>query len=160
MDKKKLLEQLIDVVTRDLEKARQAAMASAAGATHEENKAEGNKDMRSTEAAYLARGQTIRVEELEDTLSRLRFLPTRPFTQDTPISAGALVRLENENGDDRWYWLVTGAAGYELHHSSTVITTITPQSPLGKELVERHLDDEIDLVLAGRRQQFEIVELI
>ncbi|MBN2714442.1 MAG: GreA/GreB family elongation factor [Deltaproteobacteria bacterium] len=160
MDKTGLLEQLIALVTADLEKARQAAAASAAGATHEENRAEGSKDMRATEASYLARGQTLRVEELEETLNRVRFMPVAPFLANTPISAGALVSLEDEDGGTRHYWLVAGAAGYVLLYGDKSITTITPQSPLGKELLERRVTDEVDLTIGGRRRQFEIVAVL
>ena len=157
MDKKKLLSQLIAAVTADLDKAIQAARASSEGAIHEENRAEGAKDMRSTEASYLARGQSMRVAELEDTLNRLRLMNVATFSEDAPISAGALVCLEDEAGIQRHYWLVTGAAGYTLTHQRTTVTTITTQSPLGKELVEKRLDDDVDLAVGGKRQQFEIV---
>ena len=160
MDKTNLLERLISAISTDLSRARAAADASKVGAIHEENRAEGSKDMRSTEASYLARGQAMRVEELEEALLRLSQMTLRIFGEDTPISAGAIVCLENQAGEERWYWLVSDGAGYSLTMDNTVITTITPRSPLGRELVERHLYDEIDLLRGDRQEQFEIIKLL
>ena len=47
-DRKALPGLLAAKVTDDLKKARQAALAAAEGAIHEENRAEGSKDIRST----------------------------------------------------------------------------------------------------------------
>ena len=44
------------------------AVDAAEGATHEENRAEGDKDMRSTEASYVARGHAERTVQLEQAL--------------------------------------------------------------------------------------------
>ena len=159
MNKKKLLTELTARVGEDLDKAILAAKASSEGAIHEENRAEGNKDMRSTEASYLARGQSMRVEELEDTLNRLGLMNVAPFGDDAPVSVGALVCLETEDGALNHYWLVTGAAGYELSHGDNTITTITPQSPLGKELVEKRVGDDVDLHIGGGHRQLEIVSI-
>jgi transcription elongation GreA/GreB family factor len=160
MDKRKLLKSLIHAITADLKKIQVAAQASMEGAIHEENRAEGNKDMRSTEASYLARGQAMRVAELTESLNRLHQMPLQTFNENTPVSAGALVRLETTSGRHLWYWVVTHGAGYELVYNDMVITTITPRSPLGRELVERFLDDGIDLFIGGRHEHYEIVELI
>ena len=158
-DKKALLELLIAQVTDDLYRARQAALAAAEGATHEENRAEGSKDMRATEASYLARGQVMRVEELEASLNRLRLMPLASFNAETPISAGALVCLEDEDATVKWYWLVTAAAGYRLKLRDISLTTITVQSPLGRELVERRQGDGVELFAGGRHQQLDIIEV-
>jgi len=158
--KKTLLKMLLNAITADLKKIQAAAQAAIEGATHEENRAEGNKDMRSTEASYLARGQAMRVEELTESVNRLHQMPFQTFDESTPVSAGALVCLENTSGQQLWYWVVTDGAGYELVYDDMVITTITPRSPLGRELVERFLDDEIDLFIGGRHEHFEIVEVI
>ncbi|MBN2342434.1 MAG: transcription elongation factor GreAB [Deltaproteobacteria bacterium] len=160
MDKRELHHQLIQQVSTDLEKARAAAMAAAEGATHEENKAEGRKDMRATEAAYLARGQTLRVEALEDALLRIRQVPLRRFSEDTPIAAGALIQLTDEQDSPRWVFLMPAAAGVELHDGQNIITTITTRSPLGRELVEKLLGDEIEIYLGESLQFFEITELL
>ena len=102
----------------------------------------------------------MRVEELTETLNRLHHMPLNSFNESTPVSAGALVRLENTSGQQLWYWVVTHGAGYELVYGDQVITTITPRSPLGRELVERFLDDGVDLFIGGRHEHYEIVEII
>lgn len=159
MDKKSLLQQLFQKIENDLNTARAAATATAQGATHEESKAEGSKDTRATEASYLARGQAMRVEELEETLNRLRFMRTEKFDIDTPISAGAVVCLENEKAVQRWYYLVVAGGGYELDSGKKKITTITPQSPLGKSLIEKQVSDEIEFRVGGKMQIFDIIDV-
>ena len=55
--KRALVDKLIASIKEEIERATKAARDAAEGATHVDNKPEGDKDMRSTEASYIARGQ-------------------------------------------------------------------------------------------------------
>ena len=71
-DKTAVREALEAALERALETMVNAARTTREGAIHEDSRAEGDKDMRSTEQSYLARGQAMRVEELAEQLQRLR----------------------------------------------------------------------------------------
>jgi hypothetical protein len=72
IDKRALLAALKDQLARELERSTERARDAASAATHEENRAEGDKDMRATEASYVARGHSERVLQLEQALARRR----------------------------------------------------------------------------------------
>lgn len=159
IDKTKILNLLVKQIEADLHTATIAANISAAGATHVENKAESSKDTRATEASYLARGQSIRVAQLEAALVRLRFMELPTLNNGSPICTGGVVCLEDEQGKKRRHFLVTDAGGYTLDYNDLTITTITAQSPLGKELIEKIVGDEVELFLSGKSQLFEIINI-
>ena len=79
LDKAALLKALRDRMAAALDDLERSQKATQAGATHEETRAEGPKDMRSTEASYLARGLAGRVVELTDASSRLAGTPLRAY---------------------------------------------------------------------------------
>ena len=78
-DKREILRLLLERVAADLQTMSAAQRAVVDGATHEENKPEGDKDMRSTEASYIARGQAERVREMETALAKLSSMPVLDF---------------------------------------------------------------------------------
>ena len=81
IDKRALLDALRARVSAELEASTRRARDAAEAATHEENRAEGDKDMRATEASYIARGQAERVHELESALTRLGSMPIKAFAE-------------------------------------------------------------------------------
>jgi len=142
-DKTSLITQLCDRVRSDVDTVRKSQLATQAGATHTESQAENSKDTRATESSYLARGLASRVEELEADLAKLVALTPSPVTPDEPISIGALVCLEDENGDESNYLLVPARGGETLEHAGCAVRTLTASSPLGQQLIGRSEDDEI-----------------
>ena len=89
LDKTRILQELRDRVAAQLAASTRSQQESQAGATHAETRAEDPKDMRSTEASYLARGLADRVAKLRLARARLASLEVPPFAPDAPISAGA-----------------------------------------------------------------------
>jgi transcription elongation GreA/GreB family factor len=132
--KRALVEQLIASIKDEIERAMKAAKDAAAGATHEDNKPEGDKDMRSTEAAYIARGQAARVAETVDALARLEAMPVKDFAPGARIEASALVDVEHD-GKEATYLIVPAAGGRTLELSGTKVTTLATTSPLGRALL-------------------------
>ncbi len=132
-----------------------AAKDAAAGATHEENRSEGDKDMRATEQSYIARGQAIRAEELAEHLQRLETFDFRDFSKNEAIALGALVRVLVD-GDERFFLIVPWGGGTEITVDGTKITVITPASPVGRALLGRHLGDEFELAIKGAMREWEI----
>src|SRR5690606_17653583 len=65
-DKQAVRDALRAALAKALEAMAEAARQTREGAVHEESRAEGDKDMRSTEQSYLARGQAMRAEALAE----------------------------------------------------------------------------------------------
>jgi hypothetical protein len=96
-----LKQELLGLVSRDLDTLVSALRTTRAGATHEEAKPENDKDTRALEQSYLARGQAARVEELRHAVEAISTLTTRVFDATDPVALGALATLcEADVGTD------------------------------------------------------------
>lgn len=142
MDKKKLLRLITEKLAADLEVAVRAAQTAHETATHEENVAENKYDTLGLEAAYLAAGQSRRVEEIRQALSLYRNLVLRDFDEEQGIQLTALVTLLNADGSRRTVFLGPEAAGLKIDCEGREVLVITPRSPLGQSLIGRHPGDE------------------
>lgn len=159
IDKTKLLADLRALVEVDLARITASQEDAQAGATHEENKAEGDKDMRSTEDSYLARGLAKRVSELREAVSKLSTLALRTFGDESKVSLSAVVEVEDEDGHRTRYFLAPAGGGVvlEAHPGGGIVAVVTPESPIGKALLGREVDDEIELRAKGRLKTLCIV---
>lgn len=143
-DKKAVLEALKLQLEAELERAQKRARDAAEGATHEENRAEGDKDMRATEASYVARGQAGRASEMEEAFVRVAALELLDFKPGARIAISALIELLHD-GKRLQYFLIPAAGGERLLVAGTEIQTLTPQSPLGRALLGASEGDEAEL---------------
>lgn len=146
---------------RDALAATHAAMVAsardaAAGATHEDARAEGDKDMRATEASYVARGQAMRVEALADDLARVEAMRVAPLGPDDPVQGGALVQVAIEE-DPRWLYVCARGGGTVLDVDGVAVTVVGPATPMGRALVGRHEGDDFSVRLRGAAREGEIL---
>src|SRR5690606_35513804 len=98
IDKRIVRQALLETLERELETVKAAQRLTAEGVTHEDARSEGSKDMRATEASYIARGQAQRVEALAEEIARVQAMPIRTFAEDDPVALGALVTVEGPSG--------------------------------------------------------------
>ena len=144
LDKQALLQTLKTRLETELSRAQKRAKDAADGATHEENRAEGDKDMRATEASYVARGQAGRASEMEEAFLRVSALELLSFAPGARIAISALVELE-QDGKRLHYFLVPAAGGERLQQGGVAVQTLTTQSPLGRALLGLTEGDEAEL---------------
>lgn len=162
IDKKALLSALIAQLRADLAAATEQQLRVQAGATHEENRAEGDKDMRSTETAYLARGQAQRVAELARSVGVLAATPIAPLRPDAPAAAGALVELrESTEGKPRELLclLAPSGGGLRVRQGGREVQVVTPQSPLGRALLGQRSGDWVELDSPLGLRELEVVRV-
>lgn len=113
-------------------------------AISEESRAENKYDTHSQEAAYLAEGQAKLALEIETNLTLYSTLPLHPFTAADAISVGALVEVA-ARGRSLWYFLGPRAGGLELKLEGREILVLTPQSPLGRQLLGKRVGDLLQM---------------
>jgi transcription elongation GreA/GreB family factor len=142
--KNELVAALRSALEGELANMRRAAADARAAATHEEAKPENDKDTRALEASYLAGAQAARVRELEGSLKLLDQLPLLDL-EGKPIQSTALVTLEDEDGARTTFWLAPLGGGTSLASSAGPAQVLTPQSPLGKQLLGRTEGDVIEV---------------
>lgn len=149
MSKRDLLARIVEKLSAELELITTAALATHAEATDEENKAEDKYDTRGLEASYLAHGQSKAAEEAAQAVAQFQALPARDFSAGEPISLGALVTLSGR--DTAHYFVGPRAGGTEVEIDRVSVMVITPQSPLGRQLMGRKQGDTLQLEQGGRR---------
>ena len=159
VNKRELIRQVIEQLSAELELLSRAARAAHAEATHEQSKAEDKYDTRGLEASYLARGQSRQAAEIEQAITEFEKLPLRDFGSSDPIDVGAFVELSGKR-EKSYYFIGPRAGGTEVNHDGKEILVITPQSPLGQQLVGRTQGDRIKLEIAGSRDEFRVTQVL
>lgn len=154
-DKSSLRAELLEQLAAALETARAAHAAAIEGATHPEARAENDKDTRGLEQSYIARGQAQRVAELEAAVADVTRLALRSFADDAPVAVSALVTVL-EDASERRYFIVPHGGGNVL---AGEVAVITPVSPLGRALLGKRVGDVVELAVAGKTRELEILEL-
>ena len=152
VNKRALLDRIITRLQSELDLLTRAALSTHAEATDEENKAEDKYDTRGLEASYLAIGQSKAAEEAAQAVAQFSALPARDFGPAEPVSLGALVVLET-NGRSTHYFMGPRAGGTEIEHEGGSVLVITPQSPLGRQLMGRTQGATLSLDHGGKRTQ-------
>jgi transcription elongation GreA/GreB family factor len=144
VDKRALLAELRARITAEVAAMTKIAKDAALAATHEENKPENDKDMRSTEASYIARGQAERVRVLERAVAALGSMSVREFAEGDAIQASALVDVAFKGSRTR-YLIVPVAGGMMVKADDDEIHTLATTSPLGKALLGLSEGDEAEV---------------
>lgn len=158
MKKAELVEKIIDVLKEKVSLHVVAARAAHDEAIHEDSKAEDIYDTRGLEASYLAAGQARQVEEMMEALHEYATMTVRTFAVDEPVDVGALVELELKK-ERHAYFIGPTSGGLEVEHDGQTVLVLTPQSPLGKQLVGRKKGDKLKIKIAGFVDQYDILSV-
>lgn len=158
IDKSALLLALRGHLEQELSQLLKAQRSTQEGATHEESRAENDKDTRALESTYLARGLSERVAQLENGLKATLGLKPRTFGADDPVALGALVAVEL-GPQEAFYLVAPAGAGARLNlptHlelKSQHVQIVTTKSPLGQALLGKYVDDDFEVQTPqGRRE--------
>lgn len=158
MNKQIVVQKVIDHLIHELELYHRAARAAFEEATDEHNKSESKYDTRGLEASYLARGQARQVAETEQAIAQFKSMTVAEWKPGGPIALGAYVELER--GKDRLCYLIGPCAGgTEVKHAGREILVITPQSPLGRQLLGRKEGERIPLELGGAKRDHKVASV-
>jgi len=159
VNKRALVDKVVQQLTAEVQTFFKAARAAHAEATHEQSKAEDKYDTRGLEASYLARGQSRQAAEMEQAIAEFQALPLRDFSPNDPIDVGAYVEL-NGKRENACYFIGPRAGGTEVACDGKEILVITPQSPLGQQLVGKKKGDRIKLEIAGVSEQLRVAAVL
>ncbi len=158
ISKRAIIRQITDQLGRELETLAGASRAMHADASDEQNKAEDKYDTRGLETAYLASSQARQATETEQALAAYQALALGKFTATTPIALTALVELDSK-GTRTLYFLGPKGGGIEVHLAGQEILVITPESPLGQQLMGKKVGDRIKLQTRGPADSFRVVSV-
>lgn len=158
MNKSQLLKQIVVSLTDSLGLLEKAARASHAEATHESSKAENKYDTRGLEAAYLAGGQARLAKDLVDSIKIYESLALKEFAAGEPTDLTALVELESD-GARSIYFIGPKNGGLEVEFGRKQVTVITPQSPLGQNLMGKAAGSRWTAKLGGANVKYHLVSV-
>lgn len=99
-------------------------------------------DHRCLEASLLANAQTERKKETDKVIELFKNLKVKEFSNQDCIEASALVELEHV-GKSKIFFIGPQGAGITVDYLGQEVEVITPQSPLGEELLEKRINDEV-----------------
>lgn len=158
MNKKLLLAALITRLQEEFSAVQASAAAACEAATHEESKAEDQHDTRGLEASYLAGAQAGRAADLQRLISAFRQTDLPDFGPQDPIAPGAIVELEQ--GKLKTFCLVVPqGGGLSVPFEGKTLQVVTPQSPLGEELIGRRTGAEFEVEARGGTRQYRILSV-
>jgi|ERR1043166_2661734 transcription elongation GreA/GreB family factor len=158
MNKRAIVKKIIAKLTEDMALSIKAARTAHEEATHEESKAEDKYDTRGLEAAYLAGGQARQAAETEKAIVAYETLSLQKFSAKDPIDLTALVELESD-GERIFYFLGPASGGLELDHDGKEVLVITPQAPLGQNLIAKKQGDKVKMKIGGLPVEYRVVSV-
>ena len=158
MDKAALVRRIIAQLDAELEGYSRSARTAHAEATHEQSKAENKYDTRGLEASYLAHGQSRLAATTQHARQEFAELTLRDFGSRDPIELGALVEIEGAGGRSV-YFIGPRAGGTEVVLKKRKVLVITPESPLGQELLGKKQGDRWEMAIGGTRGECRVLSV-
>jgi transcription elongation GreA/GreB family factor len=149
LNKAAIIQAIIASLHSELERYSRSARSAHAEATDEQSKAENKYDTRGLEASYLARGQSQQAQEVTRAIQEYESLELRGFRSGEPVGVGALIEIEHEGHRIR-YFLGPRAGGVDIDCDGDEIIVISPQSPIGRQLVGRKQGDTLQITIGGK----------
>lgn len=134
MKKDEVFKAIIEKLQSEFRTLMQASAEARRGAGDEESRADGKYNTQSTEANYLADGQAKQAMAVAVAARAFESLEMRDFGPGDAIGVGALVEVRMM-GEEQWFFVGPVSGGLEVTVSGKEITVITPESPLGGQLM-------------------------
>jgi hypothetical protein len=134
MNKSKIVANILDRLREEFESRSRVSKITREGGNDAGSKAEGKYDTLAIEENYLADGLARQALAAAEAIAEIEKMPPRTFSKDDPIDLGALVEIEFP-GAREWFFLAPSGGGTEVQHEGTPVTVITPESPLGSQLI-------------------------
>jgi hypothetical protein len=140
MNKEEIVASILDRLREEFENRSRVSKITREGGNDAESKAEGKYDTLAIEENYLADGLARQALAAAEAIAEIEKMPLRIFAGNDPIDLGALVQLEFP-GAMEWFFLAPSGGGTEVQHEGIPVTVITPESPLGSQLIGSRVGD-------------------
>ena len=140
MNTSEIVASILDRLREEFESRSRVSKITREGGNDAESKAEGKYDTLAIEENYLADGLAKQALAAAEAIAEIEKMPLRIFTGVDPIGLGALVEIDFP-GAREWFFLAPSGGGTEVQHEGTPVTVITPDSPLGSQLIGSRVGD-------------------
>jgi transcription elongation GreA/GreB family factor len=158
LDKVRLLDAFRALLQERLREAEAAQKLAADGTRVDGTHRPANRGERAAVSSqgYLAAGLGQRIETMQRHLMALERLDLKP---KTAVGAGSLVQFEDEEGRRAWWLLVPGGEGMALTDGAHSARVVSPESPIGRALLELEVGDETTLNRPGGAIKVDILQI-
>lgn len=134
MNKAAIIEAIRSALREEFETFQNSSKQTRAAGNDPESKSEGKYDTRSIEENYLADGLARQAMASAEAAAAYDKLELRAFDAESPLDLGALARLKFPD-ETLWFFLGPSGGGIEVNVDGELITVVTPESPLGSQLL-------------------------
>jgi len=141
MNKTRIKAAILEQLRNEFEARHRVSKQTRSEGNNSESKAEGKYDTFSIEQNYLADGLAKQAHAAVLSAAEIETLPETGFAPDEAIDIGALVQVEFSGSAPEWFFLCPSAGGTEVLVDEVAITVLTPESPLGSQLMEKRAGD-------------------
>ncbi len=167
MKKNDLMSQIISKLESVHQDAIDAARMAHQTATDKENIAENKYDTLGLEASYLAQGQAKRVAECEQNIAAFKDLLPLDNSEPFVICIGSLVVLQQEDNrhetkhpsGQQYFFIGPTAGGLKVNYLDKEIIIITPTSPVGINLLGKHIQEQFELQRGSQTKIYTISQI-
>jgi transcription elongation GreA/GreB family factor len=160
MDKRFLVDQLIESLRGSAHAALHAQEAAAVEARDGATPAEKREDARAAlELGGMARAQGKRAQRAIAEADALAAFRPAPARDGAAIALGAVVEIEDaETGEGRTFFLAPVGAGVSLTGpgGDGLLSVVTPASPIGRAVLGRRAGDVVDVTVEGEPREWSI----
>lgn len=158
MNKSLIVEQIIKHLNQKIADTIEAAEAAHLAAIDDQSVAETQYDTLAIESAYLAEGQTRRIEQYKAELELMKH-PSLCQEGVQKVGLGSLVRLEKESGEYQYVYIAPAGAGLEIKAGSNTVNVITPNAPIGASMMGFTEGEEFELIINQKAQQYYLAKV-
>lgn len=159
MNKQQILLSIIKNLEITLDSTIETAIQAKNMATSKESIAENKYDTRGLEASYVANGQSQRAVELKQNLLELKKMELKKFSATDNILLSCLVKVKINESKVCYLFLLPTGGGTKIQIDNLDLLVITPQSPIGKCILNKKIGDYFDLCIDANTMEYEILEI-
>jgi transcription elongation GreA/GreB family factor len=159
MNKEILIQAIIKQLNADQQSLLQAARTAHLAATDPENSPDNKYETLALESSYIAQGQANRALDIRQAIDLYRQLTLRDFSDSDNVYLTALVVLEADSGSRKNFFLGPAAGGLKVEVDQEEVVVITPESPLGRDLLGKEIGDSVTITVGCLMTEYELITL-
>ena len=142
MNKSEILDAVLRSLRVDFENRLRVSKKTREQGNNSESRAEGKYDTLSIEENYLADGLAKQAESAAQAITLIEKMQLRTFANNDPIDLSALIEIQFAHATE-WFFLAPVSGGTEVICAGTPVTVVTPESPLGQQLLGSRAGEKI-----------------
>lgn len=161
MDKRNIFEQIKAELEETLANTEKSKQEYQDEANRHKGRMASRYDTFKEEAQMMVNAQEVRIAELRASLVQIQAVLDHPTALETTdkIRSGTVILLEADDGTKRRHVLAPTGGGIKVAVGNEELVVITPDSPLGKQLMGLSVGDEVEIRVGSNKRNYEIVEV-